>query len=461
MTTVKASFEPPAPRLTLKALGAALLVLSLASCSSDPKVTELSRTSDPQVELDKINSQITDGREAQLDILAPYNFDQAVQARDKAVEARTRNKDQATVLHRIAIAQSFLDEAEKAGKASSIVIKPIIDARHDALVAKAPSISPDAMKDADETFLRYTRRIEKGDTNAADDHKLALETTYRDIEIKAIKKERLGPAEAQIKQAITEDAKKLTPETLSWAQQKFAESDALISAQRHDAGEVARAQREANAASARLIKMVRSAKGSTSKNPEDLAKQKEASEIAAQQSAQDINKVSAELQTSQGQLAVSSAQNDKLKSQVWLDQEYEKARKDFDPQEAEVYKQGNRLVIRLKGLSFENNKSGISSNNFPLLAKVQKVIGDVGSSKVFVEGHTDSTGGPTLNQALSAKRAEAVQSYLIANKTVTADRIQSAGYGYTKPIATNKTPSGRAQNRRIDVIITSEPSSTN
>jgi outer membrane protein OmpA-like peptidoglycan-associated protein len=72
---------------------------------------------------------------------------------------------------------------------------------------------------------------------------------------------------------------------------------------------------------------------------------------------------------------------------------------------------------------------------------------------VVIEGHTDSTGSETLNQKLSRDRAESVRQYLIQNGTLSADKISAKGYGSSRPLASNATASGRAVNRRIDVII--------
>ncbi|MBC2743982.1 MAG: OmpA family protein, partial [Desulfosarcina sp.] len=69
-------------------------------------------------------------------------------------------------------------------------------------------------------------------------------------------------------------------------------------------------------------------------------------------------------------------------------------------------------------------------------------------------GHTDSTGSAQTNQELSQKRAEAVKTYLVANKTLPSNRIRATGYGLDRPLAPNTTPEGRAINRRIDVLIT-------
>ena len=95
----------------------------------------------------------------------------------------------------------------------------------------------------------------------------------------------------------------------------------------------------------------------------------------------------------------------------------------------------------------------MSGSNFPLLSKVQRVIATFDHGSVIVEGHTDSDGGKVLNEKLSAERAEAVKQYFIANNQGAAMEIKSVGYGFQKPLGTNKTAAGRAQNRRVDVLI--------
>jgi outer membrane protein OmpA-like peptidoglycan-associated protein len=72
-----------------------------------------------------------------------------------------------------------------------------------------------------------------------------------------------------------------------------------------------------------------------------------------------------------------------------------------------------------------------------------------------VQGHTDSTGDAKANKALSTKRAQAVAEMI--EEDVEDVDVKAVGYGYEKPIVTNKTPQGRAINRRVDVVITPAP----
>ncbi len=126
----------------------------------------------------------------------------------------------------------------------------------------------------------------------------------------------------------------------------------------------------------------------------------------------------------------------------------------FEPREAETYKSGKQLVIRLKGIQFPVGKSVILPKNYTLLSKVQRAIRTLGDVDVVIEGHSDSTGSSELNEHLSEQRADAVRQYLVANETLSYDKIIAVGYGSIRPIAPNKTAAGRALNRRIDLIIT-------
>ena len=76
----------------------------------------------------------------------------------------------------------------------------------------------------------------------------------------------------------------------------------------------------------------------------------------------------------------------------------------------------------------------------------------VSARNLIVEGHTDSRGSESYNQGLSQRRADAVRDYLV-KRGYPADRIQSRGKGEGSPIANNASPEGRANNRRVEIII--------
>ncbi len=130
------------------------------------------------------------------------------------------------------------------------------------------------------------------------------------------------------------------------------------------------------------------------------------------------------------------------------------AKRIINPSEGEVlFNASNDIVLRLIGLSFAPGKSDIADEHVPILNKVIDILRMFPDSKLMIEGHTDNTGDPAGNIRLSEKRAIAVMQYLRQALTIPADRVQSAGYGADRPVASNDTPDGRTKNRRIDIII--------
>jgi OOP family OmpA-OmpF porin len=127
--------------------------------------------------------------------------------------------------------------------------------------------------------------------------------------------------------------------------------------------------------------------------------------------------------------------------------------KNFSKDEADVFQQGKNVIVRLRGIKFKVNKAEIPSSSYATLKKVQDSIESLDSSTVIIEGHTDSTGSPSINMPLSKQRAESVRNYMAANLASNNIEVQTEGYGATKPLSSNKTPQGRAVNRRIDVVI--------
>jgi OOP family OmpA-OmpF porin len=77
-------------------------------------------------------------------------------------------------------------------------------------------------------------------------------------------------------------------------------------------------------------------------------------------------------------------------------------------------------------------------------------------ANVSLEGHADSIGTDEYNQKLSERRAASVKNYLIKKGAIDERKITSTGYGESKPVASNNTKEGRAENRRVEVLILSE-----
>jgi len=129
------------------------------------------------------------------------------------------------------------------------------------------------------------------------------------------------------------------------------------------------------------------------------------------------------------------------------------------PKPPEPPKVIDQMTLRIL---FEFNKAKIAQGDIAELDKAIEFVKKYPTSRVVLEGHTDNIGSEKYNMELSQKRAETVRQYLIQAGAVDEARISAAGFGPTRPVAPNKTedgkdnPEGRAQNRRVEIVIMSE-----
>ncbi|MEC7519009.1 MAG: OmpA family protein [Myxococcota bacterium] len=119
-------------------------------------------------------------------------------------------------------------------------------------------------------------------------------------------------------------------------------------------------------------------------------------------------------------------------------------------QDVEVTSTG--IVIHQR-IYFEFNRAVIRDRSFPILNTVAQVMRDFPDISIEIQGHTDSRGGDDYNMRLSGERAEAVRQYLM-QQGIAAGRLTARGYGETRPIDTNRTEAGRANNRRVEFVRT-------
>ena len=120
--------------------------------------------------------------------------------------------------------------------------------------------------------------------------------------------------------------------------------------------------------------------------------------------------------------------------------------------ELEARETDRGLVLTLDNFLFETNRAHLKAGAFRSLEKLSDFLKQNPGRNIMIEGHTDSTGSAEYNLALSRRRAEAVAQAL-RSQGIDSDRIVTRGYGQEYPVASNDTPSGRLQNRRVEVII--------
>lgn len=104
------------------------------------------------------------------------------------------------------------------------------------------------------------------------------------------------------------------------------------------------------------------------------------------------------------------------------------------------------------GVLFEFGKATLTPTSRAELDRMANVFSRYPETDILVDGHTDAVGSEATNQTLSEKRAASVADYL-GTHGVAQSRIRTTGYGETRPVASNETDAGRAQNRRVEVSI--------
>jgi OmpA-OmpF porin, OOP family len=110
--------------------------------------------------------------------------------------------------------------------------------------------------------------------------------------------------------------------------------------------------------------------------------------------------------------------------------------------------------IRLENIQFDTGKATLKPESFPSLDAVGTVLSQWPTLSIEIAGHTDNVGGAAVNRKLSQARAQSVLAYLTGKYPgITADRFTVKGYGKDKPIASNATEAGRAQNRRVEFTV--------
>jgi len=110
------------------------------------------------------------------------------------------------------------------------------------------------------------------------------------------------------------------------------------------------------------------------------------------------------------------------------------------------------LIVNMSDVLFDTGKYTLKPATQVALAKVSTILQLYPGLKVQVEGYTDSVGGDAYNQKLSEDRAQAVDQFLVQNG-VPAANVTAEGYGKADPVADNSTPTGRAQNRRVNLVV--------
>lgn len=136
-----------------------------------------------------------------------------------------------------------------------------------------------------------------------------------------------------------------------------------------------------------------------------------------------------------------------------MDKQEAELRDQMEGTGVDVYREGDTIRLQAPdNITFDVNRADVKPQFRPILDRLAQSLGQYPETVIQVEGHTDSTGAASYNQTLSENRAASVSSYLV-QRGVDSQRLHAVGFGETRPIADNSTVAGRAQNRRVEILI--------
>ncbi len=490
------------------------LIFTLAGCAApDLKVDPVAISDNPSSKIFQLEETLAEGRTQQINVLSPTWYAKADNYLDKARYGLANNASVSGILQNVAYGYASFDKAKEYAAIAQSAIAEAIKARELANAAGAASLGDDYQK-LEYDFVNLTTDIENNNLARAEKNEAKVAKGFADLELRAIKENTLGEVRDLLSTNIDNGAKTAAPKTLKETQAALADADQFITQQRYEREEMQKKAKAALFQAQRLSQIMATIKSMKTMPAEDIALSHEnqleqitkklgapdlrnkptetqlQSILGSIASVQDDNQYFKEKQKQdklefEKQLAEKQEQIDKQKQliatlegqskkdqrereQVERLEQETKARLEaerhfqqlfsevqgmFSQDQAEVYKQGENLVIRLKTIRFPVGKDFIMPDDYPLLGQVRKAIRTFGEPEVIIEGHTDNTGSAAINAQLSQNRAEAVRQYFIANGTLEAQKLVAIGYGSERPLATNDTEEGRAINRRIDVII--------
>jgi outer membrane protein OmpA-like peptidoglycan-associated protein len=485
-------------------VGLILLTILLNGCSTpNLQVEPIALSENPSEQIESLETELTTARVNELHILAPESMAAAREALDAALEGLREDKGVETILQKVALGRAHLEEArEQAVLARTVLARPL-EARRIALEAGAVQIGSDYLT-VENRLVELARALENERLDWAARHAPEVAQQFSDLELRAIKNTALGEARRILAQAEKQGAENMVPASFARAREILQETDDYITNNRYQTDIIEDKARNTLFEARRTAILLDYSRQFKEMTPEQialfveellrtptlrLAGQPELRdrpfEAQAETLARTITELQAGQQAQKSQIEAARQQiaslegiteqekaakelyiweqkatKEKLERERRFQQIFDEIQEMFAPEEAEVYKQGNHLVIRLRGIRFPVGKAIIAPNNYPLLGKVRRAIRTFNEPAVTIEGHTDSTGSDAANASLSQARADAVRQYFVANEILPPDRIIAVGYGSRRPLAPNTTAEGRAINRRIDVIITPQSQSS-
>jgi outer membrane protein OmpA-like peptidoglycan-associated protein len=316
----------------------------------------------------------------------------------------------------------------------------LAEARNAVMLARVAG----ADKYADDTYLKATRLLTEAESAQArkrgsDAVMMAARQavqTAEDARLIALKKQQEAFETEQRARAKEREAAALDRARAEEATRRLTELEKLQA----DAARVAAERDKALAEAARLAAEAQAQQSRAA--AAQLERDKAAAEAARANA--EAARIAAEAQAQQARAAAEQADREKVALRDQLRQQLNQV---LDTRET-----ARGLIVNLSDVLFDTGSATLKPGTREKLARVAGILLSHPDLKLQIEGHTDSVGDADFNQRLSQNRADAVRTYLLA-QGIAAPSVTTAGFGETQPVASNETPAGRQQNRRVELVV--------
>ncbi len=488
----------------MKTLGLTIVSLTVMFCLG------IVQAQDIQAALfDKTNRMMQEAKDAQADIISPQAYEDAMDAYNEAQEDYRDEEELSEIRENLAEAESKFAEAMKNTEVGGMMFSKVLSARKDAINAEASQFAQESWGEAEVEFKEAAKEFENGDLEDAKALASKASDLYRKSELESIEAHYLSNARSLIEKAEKGRIDRDAPKTLDDAKTLLAKAEKALTENRYDTDEARHLAKEAEYRSLLAMYIAQQAEVLDDNdyetedfllmafNPiEKIGESMDldvgfngGTEQPVARIIETINSYQNTMATLEAKLYESQQENENLKEILEeqrkiqeamagqlseeaekaqqrqemlqarlvrfaeIDEKFDRIQQMFDEKDAQVFRQQNDVIIRLIGVNFDVGKALIKSDDHALLQQLQEALNIFDNADIIVEGHTDSQGGDDINFELSQARADSVLSYLETHTTIDNNRFETKGFGESKPVANNENASGRAQNRRIDVVI--------
>ena len=465
-------------KITTGLFGISLIVAvaTLGGCASSQAKLTQEQILDQYPMVANLDSAVNKATANGSQLLAPESYNKAVDSLESAMNAAHNNKTD--IANREASeGLKTINKVNSDTESNRKLLSEVLDARERAIAAGVLTLQAEKLSELDEDLKATATLVEDGNIEKAKQRRPKLIEGYAKLELATLKQGTADLARSAIASAKQQGAKKYAPKTLAQAEEEMALAVSILDADRTqtDKADVqakkARWLAEQSAAITETVKdfdrrdytmedvvLWHQAQLSTINQP--LGGQlpfNESSDKAVLSLKNSILQLKDAEDKYGKQLALTEKERLALQQQDRANKEkFEKVQAMFDANEANVYRQRQNVLISAHGFQFPTGQSEIQAGNFPLMNKIIRAIKIFPDSRIEVTGHTDSTGADNINQGLSQARAQKVGKFLTEVGEIAPNRITTRGYGESRPVATNETAAGRAENRRVEIRIINE-----